>query len=446
MPRTLRGRVAALAFLTAAVVLAVVGTVVVASFSDREHETLDRRLVDLPPGRVLRPFSPAVPTDGHDPGGGDEFARVLSGRRVVMSAETPTRLPLPTGPGLRTVTADGTRFRVAARERGDRLVEVGTDLGPLEERVDGLRNRVILLSALGAALCGLAAWWLAGLALRPLAGLRAAAARVSTTRDLSTRLPDTGGPEEVDTLSSTVNAMLARLQRSAGEADEALEATRRFAADAGHELRTPLTALRANAGSLLRNPDMPAAQRQAILAELDAEADRTVRVLGALQTLARGDAAAALPRERLDLAQLADLAIDHARRRHPGVDFALSAPPEVSVEGWPDGLRAVLDNLLDNAATHGRPGGRVALSIAREGDVVALTVDDDGPGLADADRERVFGRFERADGAGEGSGLGLALVRQQAALHGGRATLDRSPLGGLRATVELGAAGSVPPA
>jgi two-component system, OmpR family, sensor histidine kinase PrrB len=116
------------------------------------------------------------------------------------------------------------------------------------------------------------------------------------------------------------------------------------------------------------------------------------------------------------------------------------------VEGWPDGLRAVLDNLLDNAATHGRPGGRVALSIAREGDVVALTVDDDGPGLADADRERVFGRFERADGAGEGSGLGLALVRQQAALHGGRATLDRSPLGGLRATVELGAAGSVPPA
>lgn len=206
----------------------------------------------------------------------------------MVSAEAPAGVPVPAGPGLRTVTADGTRFRVAARERaGGRLVEVGADLAPLEERVAGLRNRVIVLSLLGAALCGLTAWWLAGLALRPLAALRAAAAKVSTTRDLSTRLPESGGPEEVDTLSSTVNAMLARLEDSAAQTEAALDATRRFAADAGHE------------------------------------------------------------------------------------------------------------------------------------------------------RERVFKRFARADGAGEGSGLGLALVRQQAELHGDSAQLERSPRGGARAAVRL---------
>ncbi len=443
LPRTLRGRVAALAFLTAAVVLAAVGTVVVASFAERERETLDRRLVEAPPGPLLRPVGPASPATARRLATEGEFARVVTGDRVILSAETPARLPLPPGPGLRTVKADGASFRVSARARGGRLVEVGTDLAPLEDRVSGLRNRVIVLSTLGAVLCGFAAWWLAGLALRPLALLRAAAAKVSTTRDLSTRLPDTGGPEEVDTLSSTVNAMLARLEGSAAQTDEALEATRRFAADAGHELRTPLTALRANAGSLLRNPDMPAHQRQAILAELDAEADRTVRVLAALQTLARGDAAAALPRERVDLGQLADLAIEHARRRHPSATFDLSAPGEAPVTGWPDGLRALLDNLLDNAARHGRDGGRVQLALEPGGDELTVIVDDDGPGLDEGERERVFGRFERADGAGEGSGLGLALVRQQAELHGGSARLERSALGGLRAVVAIGAA---PPA
>jgi two-component system sensor histidine kinase PrrB len=450
--RTLRGRVAALAFLAAALVLAAVGTVVVASFAERERETFDRRLSERPPNSLLRPFGAPFPRSGPPrPGAGEprlerapgltaegEFARVLAGDRVVVAAQAPPGLPPPSGPGLRTVEVDGTRFRVATRPRGaDRLVEVGADLGPLDDRVAGLRNRVIVLSALGALLCGLAAWWLAGVALRPLAALRAAAAKVSTTRDLSTRLPEAGGPEEVDTLSATVNAMLSRLEGSAAQTEAALEATRRFAADAGHELRTPLTALRANAGSLRRNPDMAEAERQALLADLEDEAERTVRVLGALQTLARGDAAAALPREPVDVAQLADVAVEAARRRHPEVTFALSAPAEALVDGWPDGLRTLTDNLLENAARHGRPQGRVQLTVDGGPEHVQVTVDDDGPGVEEADRERVFERFARGAGGGEGSGLGLALVRQQAELHGGSATLAQSPLGGARAAVRL---------
>jgi len=467
-PRTLRARVALLASLAAALVLGVVGTLVVASFAERERETLDRRLVERPPGPLLRPFGgpgPAPPPPegarrrelGPPPGGqgsvvpapppDGEFARLLNGDRVVLSAEAPPGLPPPEGPGVRTVEVDGNRYRVAARRRPNgRLVEVGADLAPVADRVAGLRNRVILISAVGALLCGALAWWLAGVALRPLAGLRAAAAKVSTTGDLSTRLPEHDGPEEVDRLSATINAMLARLQRSAAQTEEALEATRRFAADAGHELRTPLTALRANAGSLLRNPDMPAPERAALLSEVDEEAERTVRVLGALQTLARGDAAAVLPRERLDFAELVDAAVEGARRRHPGVTFELSAPAEAPLEGWPDGLRALVDNLLENAARHGRPDGRVEVTLEPSHEGLRLTVDDDGPGLPESERERVFERFVRAAGAGEGSGLGLALVRQQAELHGGDAVLEESPAGGLRAVVRVTAARSGGPA
>ena len=106
--------------------------------------------------------------------------------------------------------------------------------------------------------------------------------------------------------------MLARLQAS-------MAATRRFAADAGHELRTPLTGLRANLDALARNPDLPEAERAALLRESSAEQDRIVHLLDGLQALARGEAADALPREDVELGDLVDAAIYGARRRHPGV-------------------------------------------------------------------------------------------------------------------------------
>jgi two-component system sensor histidine kinase PrrB len=236
--------------------------------------------------------------------------------------------------------------------------------------------------------------------------------------------------------------MLGRLERSAAATEEAFEATRRFAGDAGHELRTPMTALRANLGALRRNPDLPLSERAAALADAEREAARAGRLLEALQTLARGDAGTALPLEAVDLPELADTAVESARARHPEIDWTLRAPAEeVEVGGWPDGLRAVLDNLLENAARHGRPAGKVEVSVEREGDAIAITVDDDGPGIDPAERERIFERFARGSGAGEkGSGLGLALVRQQARLHGGDATVSASPLGGARFRVTVAAA------
>src|SRR5213078_1933630 len=139
--------------------------------------------------------------------------------------------------------------------------------------------------------------------------------------DLSTSLPDDDGPDEVRTLARTLNGMLARLRTSSEATERALAATRRFAADAGHELRTPLTGLRANLDTLSRNPDLDPEQRAALLGEMTAEQERMVHLLEGLQALARGEAAEALPREDVELADLVDGALFGARRRHPEVRF-----------------------------------------------------------------------------------------------------------------------------
>ena len=298
-------------------------------------------------GRALRPEG--------------EFVRLLQGERTVAAVDAPSALPAPRRDGFRTVEADGTTYRTFTRTTPDGLtLEVGGDLEGVRDRVGGLGARVLVVSAAGVGGGGALAWWLAGLALRPLGGLRTAVARVSTTRDLSNRLPSESRLEEVDALSDSVNAMLARLEGSSAETEDALEATRRFAADAGHELRTPMTALRANLGALLRNPRLDGDERQAVLAEAEAEAERTVRLLEALQTLARGEAGAALPRDEVELADLVDAALERARRRHPGTTFALRANEDATaLEGWPDGLQVLVENLIENAARHGRADGSV---------------------------------------------------------------------------------------
>jgi two-component system, OmpR family, sensor histidine kinase PrrB len=243
----------------------------------------------------------------------------------------------------------------------------------------------------------------------------------------------------VSELAASINSMLGRLERSASETDAALEATRRFAGDAGHELRTPMTALQANPGTLRRNPDLSPSDRRAALAGAEREAERAARLLEMLQTLARGDAGAALPRESVDLPALTESAVEAARSRHPDVTWHLKAPRgELRVTGWPDGLRALVDNLLENAARHGRPGGEVRTELAANGAALVLTVDDDGAGVEASERERIFERFRRGNGARtDGSGLGLALVRQQARLHGGEVSISDSPLGGARFRVSL---------
>lgn len=307
--------------------------------------------------------------------------------------------------------------------------------------VRALASRLALAGLGVLVLVGATGLALGGLALRPLERLRGTAERVASTRDLATRLPRGEGPEEVDALAGSLNAMLERLERSARRTEAALEDSRRFAADAGHELRTPLTSIKANLDVLARSTNLSARQRR-IMADVAREQGRLAALLDGLQRLARGDAAEAVPRERLDLADVVDAAVAHASARHPRAVIAFSGPDEVLIDGWADGLRLLVDNLLDNALRHGRPDGRVEVTLALDGGAARLTVDDDGPGVPVADRQRVFERFARGAGAtAPGSGLGLALVAQQAAVHGGAVTIEDAPGGGARVTVRLGLAG-----
>jgi two-component system sensor histidine kinase PrrB len=172
-----------------------------------------------------------------------------------------------------------------------------------------------------------------------------------------------------------------------------------------------------------------------MLEDVRSELARLTGVLDALQELARGDARVTEGFAGIDLAELADAAVDSLRTRRPRLEVELEAPDGgVALTGSGTGLRLVLDNLLENAARHGGSHVRVAIEQVNGGGRVV--VDDDGPGIPEDEREHVFERFSRL-GANGGSGLGLAIVAQQARLHGGEAHAEDSPLGGARFVVDL---------
>jgi signal transduction histidine kinase len=451
-PRTLRGRAALAATVTVAVVLVVLAVTLVAGVAGSERAAVDRDLRTraarlLGPARqaVRRPRVPPRLQRRAAPFAAAEatLVQVYDGDRLVFdNAAGPAGFPAPAAEGVRTVEAGGGSWRAIALDLGPpgARLQVATSLAPSEARAARMRRDALVAVLLGALACALAVRGLTRLALRPLGALQAGAARVSTTRDLTARLPDDAGPDEVDDVARSLNAMLARLEASAARTDAALEAARRFTADAGHELRTPLQGLRANLDTLARNPGLPAAEREAILAEARAAEARLASLLEALQALARGDAGAGDRTEEVDLADVADAAVLDARRRHPGVSFAIATDDAAAlVRGSAEGLRAIADNLLENAARHGARSAGV--HVARAGDRVVLAVDDDGPGIPEGERERVFARFARGSAArAPGSGLGLAIVAQQARLHGGEARAEASPRGGARLVVDLPAA------
>jgi two-component system, OmpR family, sensor histidine kinase PrrB len=492
-PLSIRARVTIAATAAVALVLIGGGILTVATFGQRERSSFDRELerrasgpAGKPPEFLERAGRPAPDSRNHrfgdqegaGPGeappprsagvsiqGGPGllaesgfFVRVISNGQVVRAAgDVPqTSFPIPTKEGFDTIDAGGRKWRTltvlppssptpGAGGSIANEAQFVADLGPVEDRIRTMRTRVALISGLGIGLAGVLASLLSGLALAPLSRLRRSVAGVTSTRDLTHRVPDADAAEEINELARSVNEMLARLERSTAETESALEATRRFAADVGHELRTPLTSIRANLDALRRNPSMPEDDRRTILEEVAVEQTELVTLLDALQALARGDAGAALPRELLDFAEIVDAAVESARRRHPESRIELSSPDErQQLEGWPDGLRLLVDNLIENAVRHG--GNQVRIGVHRTDGVakVLLSVEDNGPGVPAVEREQVFERFQRGTGAvGAGSGLGLALVAQQASLHGGNVTIGEGPLGGAVFEVRLPLAGDL---
>ena len=450
--RSLRGRLTIGITLVLAVVLAGAG-LMVSSYVDRsERYAFDDRLqrtAELSRATAVVAIEQELPQNDRRLNAvlsaSGTSLRLLLGRTVLYELGTPPpKGQPPPADGLRTLTAAGERYRsfgLRVRKRslgGLARLEVTTKLSPLDARLEQIDRRLAAFG-LGALLAGaLGTWFAADVILRPLRRLRAATSNIAGAEDLDRRLPGDDGPAELRSLAASFNGMLARLGRSAADRERALAATRRFTADAGHELRTPLTSVQATLSALSRHPDIPAQRRVALVRDALAEHDRLVHLLDGLQALARGDAAP--ERHELDLAEVVAATLDNMKPRYPEVTWSSDLPDgPLPMLGWEAGVRMLVENLLENAARHGRPGGRVHVTVE---DGPALCVDDDGPGVPKGERERIFDPFTRMEGtAAPGSGLGLALVVQQAQAHAATVEAGTSPLGGARFSVRFGAVG-----
>ncbi len=447
--RSLRGRLTIAVALVVAAVLLVSGVTVSGYVERTSRENVDERLrrtADLSRATSLDAVQQELPLidrslDDVLRASGTSLRLTLGAGDLYRVGRVPPGAPAPRD-GLRTVDADGRRFRVyttGLAELGDLArLEVATRIERLETDQRALDRNLMGLGALALLVAAALAFAFASVLLRPLRRLRVLTASIEGDDDLDRRIPTDDGPTELRALASSFDAMLARLARSSADRERALAATRRFAADAGHELRTPLTSVQANLSSLRRHPEIDEERRAGLLDDALSEQRRLVALLDGLQALARGDAAP-LEHGPVDLAEQLDHTLEAVRSRHPATRFDVVLPEEpVEVEGWPPGLRLVLDNLVENAARHGRAGGRVRVALGEDG---LLTVEDDGPGVPPADRERVFEPFARVEGTqASGSGLGLALVAQQVGHHGARLQLDDSPgLGGARFRVDFSA-------
>ncbi|MBV2354169.1 HAMP domain-containing histidine kinase [Streptomyces sp. J2-1] len=356
---------------------------------------------------------------------------------------------LPEHPTGTVAVHDGNRtWRALARLLGDGSGTLWVFAPDTADRaqLQLVRRRVVLTALLAAPVSGLLAWGLAAGASAPLRRLtRRTAGLDPRTKGSGTR-PDERrtGVTEVDELAATLRTVLARYDEQAARTAEALDTARSFSSAAAHELRTPLMSMGTNLDILAAHPGLPDPDRAEVVTDLRHEHARMRGLLAMLRDLGRGDLVEAEALRDVDLADLADTAVAEARRHAPDAVITLTAPPGLTVHGWEPGLRLLLDNLLANALAHGRDTeGRAHIELtAREtADGIHLTVDDTGPGVPPADRARVFDRFRRGPGSA-GSGLGLTLVAQQAALHRGSVSVGDTPHGtGARFTVRLPSGG-----
>jgi two-component system, OmpR family, sensor histidine kinase PrrB len=255
------------------------------------------------------------------------------------------------------------------------------------------------------------------------------------------------GAREAEELSVAMVGMLSRLTAAQQATTNSLQAAQDFAANAAHELRTPLTAMRADLDTL-RIHDLPADEREEVVGDLARAQRRVEAIITALGQLASGQLAQDEDRESIDVTDLLDR-VARENMRVGTAEIVVDAEHIGTIEGWPGGLRLAVDNLVRNAITHGA-ASRIVLAARREpgaldvetgqrsAESLTIVVDDNGRGLPVEEHDNVMGRFARGTTAAPGgSGLGLALVAQQAALHGGRVELSDSPLGGLRATLTI---------
>jgi two-component system, OmpR family, sensor histidine kinase MprB len=328
------------------------------------------------------------------------------------------------GPALDTVEVAGDRLRTFTLALpGGGAVQLTRSLAEVDDALDRLTGRLVLIGAVAALLAAGAALVLSDRLTRPVRRLTVTAEEVARTQQLTTRIAP-AGDDELARLGRAFDAMLASLE-------EARQAQVQLVADASHELRTPLTSLRTNIDLLRSGVELPADDHRRLLADLGEQLGEFGTLVDGLVDLARGERPPTDPVDvRLD--ELVAAVVHGVQRDHPDASIRLSLTP-CHVVAEADRLGRAVRNLVVNAIVHG--GGDVEVAVT-DGTV---RVRDHGPGIAPADRTRVLARFHRAPEARgrPGSGLGLAIVAQVARTHGGEVVLDAAEGGGTEAVLRL---------
>ncbi|MFE2987282.1 ATP-binding protein [Streptomyces sp. NPDC059262] len=381
---------------------------------------------------AVRPVTPPVDDGGDDGGGDDDGGSDRHGGKgkgkgkggggdddsyaygeIADDAEG--------GKGSATVDGETRDYRLAALEvkgtrQGDLTVYAGASLAAEQSAVGTaltvmLTGFPVLLGVVGAV-----TWLVTRRALRPVEGIRSEMSAITASQDLARRVPEPRTHDEVARLARTTNETLAALETS-------VERQRRFVADASHELRSPIASLRTQLEVGAAHPE---------LLDVEGAVADTVRLqelAAGLLLLARLDAGERPGEARVDLATLAG---EELSQRPAGRVAVRTHLEPVEVAGSRSQLARVVGNLLDNAQRHAR--SRVDLAVRAEGPCAVVEVGDDGGGVPEAERERIFERFVRLDDARArddgGAGLGLAIARDVAVRHGGALTVRSSPAGG----------------
>ena len=430
---SLRTRVAFATAIAAAIVVGIVGSVVWIGITNDRKERLDRRL-DEAAGFAI-PFLPRgldeIPKSPNDQ---DATITVRKGDAVT----TNSNVTLPALPaGYADTYIDGERYRVRTveiRVPEPMWVAVGATYDATIADTNNLHRRVLIICTFAIGAATFAGWLLAAFAVRPLKRL----AQQTRQIDAGDEAPDVEvrGASEAVEIAEAVKGMLQRIWTEQGRTKAALASARDFSAVSAHELRTPLTAMRTNL-EVLATLDLPDEQRKEVINDVIRTQTRVEDTLSALERLAQGELSTFDDHVPVDITELLDRAAHDAMRVYPDLDVSLVPTPTIIIVGLPAGLRLAVDNAIANAVKHGG-ATRVQLSAVSSRAGVEIAVDDDGVGLPEEERDIVFERFSRGSTASvSGSGLGLALVAQQAELHGGTAALQSSPLGGARLLLRL---------
>jgi two-component system sensor histidine kinase MprB len=328
---------------------------------------------------------------------------------------------------LRDELVRGHHLRVLVSKVPDQpyAIQLIRSLDEADQIMTYLKLVLIVLAVCAIPLGAVLGRLVARAALGPLHRLRAAVDRVTETRDMTERVPDSGR-DEVGRLAAHFNAML-------GAIDQSLRTQRQLVADASHELRTPLASLRTNIEVLQRSPNLPSPDRERLLHDVVAQVEQLTQLIQDLIDLARGDQAPET-KEEVRLDSIVSDAVERAVTNWPAVRFRTDLR-ELIVTGDARRLDRAVSNLLDNAGKWSPPGEVVEVRVTDH----QVVVRDHGPGIAADDLPYIFDRFWRAptSRAMPGSGLGLAIVRQVAETHGAVVTAERPDGGGTLMRLEF---------